>query len=193
MLYIVGLGNTGAEYEQTRHNAGFLALEYLSGKFSLPPAVKAGQYAGRISEGEINGLPVTLFYPLTQMNHSGKAVKKLLTNNSGTASELLLIYDDIDIVVGNLKLSFGRGDGGHKGLKSVIDVLGTKDFNRIRVGIAGRNLPRRPQGGEALSRYVLSPFTTNEIASLETVFETISEAVSTLLTSGWEIAMNRFN
>ena len=196
MLYIVGLGNFGKEYEKTRHNAGFLALDYLTQKFNLPQAVKSSRQSGLISEGVIAETPVTLLYPTTQMNHSGGAVKKLLTTNSATPAELLLIYDDVDIAVGGFKLSFGRGSGGHNGLQSVIDVLGTKDFKRIRIGVAkGGSFfrrPSRPNGG-VMAKYVLSPFSVREQTALEPVFATVSEVVLATIVHSWEKAMSQFN
>ena len=196
MLYIVGLGNPGEEYEKTRHNAGFLALDYLTLKFNLPQAVKNSQQSGLISEGVIAETPVTLLYPTTQMNNSGHAVKKLLTTNSATPAELLLIYDDIDIALGSFKLSFGRGAGGHNGLQSVIDVLGTKDFKRIRIGVAkqGSFFRRfiRPRG-QAMAKYVLSPFSVREQKSLEPVFATVSEVVLATIVHNWEKTMSQFN
>lgn len=196
MLYIVGLGNLGEEYEKTRHNVGFLALDYLSLKFGLPKAVKSSRQSGLISEGVVAETPVTLLYPTTQMNNSGHAVKKLLTTNSATPAELLLIYDDVDIAVGDLKLSFGRGAGGHNGLQSVIDVLGTKDFKRIRIGVAKQGSffrrPARPRG-RAMAGYVLSPFSAREQKTLEPIFDTVSEVVLATIVHSWEKAMSQFN
>ena len=196
MFYIVGLGNQGRKYEKTRHNVGFLALDYLVTRFNLPTPNKSSRYAGRISAGVIAGTDVTLLYPDTQMNHSGTAVKKLLADDKDGVSRLIVIYDDADLSLGSLKLSFARGAGGHKGLKSVIDSLGTKDFKRIRIGIAGRSFfsrdTRRPKGA-AITRHVLGVLTAREETALKPVFKTVSEAVLTTLESGFEVATNQFN
>ncbi len=196
MFYIVGLGNLGTEYKKTRHNAGFLALDYLVEKFNLLKPSKSSRHAGRISVGVIAGAEVTLLYPSTQMNHSGVAVKKLLATDKDGVSRLIVIYDDIDLLGGSFKLSFGLGSGGHNGLKSVIDTLGTKDFKRIRIGIAKRSLfsgrPRRPKGA-AVTPYVLGSLNVREQAALKPVFQTVGEAILTTLEVGWEAAMNRFN
>ena len=165
-------------------------------QFDLPQPIESTRHAGRISVGVIAGAEVTLLYPSTQMNHSGAAVKKSLMNDKSDASQLIVIYDDIDLPGGSLKLSLGRGAGGHNGLQSVIDSLGTKDFKRIRIGIAGRSLfsgkARRPKGA-AVTRYVLGALSQREQTALKPTLKATSEAILIALESGFAVAMNQFN
>jgi len=137
MLYIIGIREIpGKEYEHTRHNVGWMVLDYLV-SLSLPSPVSSSKYAGRISAGVLAGEEVMLLYPDTFMNKSGSAVKKLVPK--GQEGNLVVVYDDVDIPVGEIKVSFGRGDGGHNGIKSIVASLGTKEFTRVRIGIAPKS------------------------------------------------------
>jgi PTH1 family peptidyl-tRNA hydrolase len=194
MHYIVGLGNPGKEYERTRHNVGFLLLEHFVNETGLPQFHSSSKYAGMLSEGVFNGEEITLLLPHTYMNASGSAVRKLISLKE--ADKLMVVYDDIDLPVGKLKVSFGRGDGGHNGLKSIIESLGSKDFTRLRIGISGKSLwtgkPIRPKG-EALASYVLEPFSAKEEKLLEPVKDLVKEIISIFVTQGKERVMNRYN
>ncbi len=194
MFYIVGLGNPGEEYKNTRHNVGFLVLDYLQTSLGLPGFVSSGKYSGEVSEGLVGDADVILLKPNTFMNNSGAAVKKLVIKED--VGNLVVIYDDIDLPLGEIKISVGRGDGGHNGIKSIISSLGSKDFVRVRVGISPRSLwtgkTKRPTG-ERLPKYVLGEFKKREEGELKSVMSLVAEAVNVVITDGVEKAMNRFN
>lgn len=194
MFYIVGLGNPGEDYANTRHNVGFSVLKHVIEKHALPEPVSSSQYAGDVSEGTLHGSEVRILFPNTYMNKSGSAVRKAVPKGED-ASRLIVIYDDVDLPIGAFKLSFGRGSGGHNGVQSIIDALGTRDFIRVRVGIASKRFfggVKRPKG-EKLSRHVLSAFKRGEVKQLEHVHEEIDAAIACILKEGIQVAMNRFN
>ncbi len=195
MFYIVGLGNHGEKYQNTRHNVGWLGGDYIREKAKLPELIGDKAMSGRVTEGVIVGTPVRLLYPDTYMNNSGSAAVKFVPK--AEVGNLIVVHDDIDLPLGEIKLGRGRGDGGNNGIKSLIEKLGTKDFIRIRIGIAPRSFwtgeVKRPKGGGPLERFVLKPFTTKEETQLKEVKERAFGALQTILQSGLEIAMNRFN
>ncbi len=194
MYYIVGLGNPGKEYEDTRHNIGWMVLDWLVAGAGLPAPVASSKYAGRVSEGVLDSEEITLLYPETFMNKSGSAVKKLVS--ASDAGRLIVVYDDVDLALGELKVSFGRGDGGHNGIKSIVAELGTKDFVRIRVGISPKSFwtgkVKRP-AAERLGRHVLGIFSSGEQKVVADVLGTASEAIRLIVVSGVEKAMNQYN
>lgn len=194
MHYIVGLGNPGSQYENTRHNIGFTLVERFVAQMGLPEFVLSSKFSGRISEGIYKEHEIALLLPETFMNASGGAVKKLVPK--GEAHNLILIYDDVDIPIGELKVSFGRGDGGHNGVKSVIEALGSKEFARVRIGVARKSLwtgkPVRPKG-EKLSSHVLGAFSTKEQKQLESVQSRVNEIIAVFVTEGIEKAMQLGN
>lgn len=198
MYYIVGLGNPGDEYAYTRHNVGWLALDAFIKNVQLPEAVSVRHASGRISEGVVSGVPVITLYPDTFMNHSGTAVRKLV--DKGAASSLIVLYDDVDVPLGDIKVSFGRGSGGHNGVESIIKSLDTKDFIRVRIGVAKmgfwpweKGQVKRPQGGEALLRHVLGKFSRRENDALAQGLERTTAALRLILTDGYAKAMNQYN
>jgi peptidyl-tRNA hydrolase, PTH1 family len=194
MFYIVGLGNPGASYKKTRHNAGWWVLDALISAWELPSPRLLKKYDGEVSEGMVAGEPVTLLYPQTFMNNSGAAVRKLVPK--GASEQLILVYDDVDLPCGQVRVSFGNGAGGHNGVKSVIETLGTKDFIRVRVGVAavGEETGHaiRPSGDE-LAAYVLAKITPAETAIFTQLMPLLAEIVGTIITDGKEKAMNRWN
>lgn len=193
MFYIVGLGNPGEQYATTRHNVGFMVLDALTKSASLPTAVFSQKYAGCISEGVLGGTEVALLYPETFMNNSGSAVRKLVP--AGEYENLIVVYDDVDLPVGTIKVSYGKGAGGHNGVQSIITTLHTKEFIRVRVGVAGKSLfghIKRPVGGK-LAKHVLGEFKTREQEPLADAVATAATAVATIVTEGVTAAMNRFN
>lgn len=195
MYYIVGLGNHGEKYQNTRHNVGWLVCDYVREEARLPELAPDNSMSGRVTEGKISGVEVRLLYPDTYMNNSGSAVVKFVPRNE--TGNLIIIHDDIDLPFGEVKLNKGRGDGGNNGIKSVIEKLGTKDFIRIRIGIAPRSFwtgeVKRPKGGGPLERFVLKPFTRTEEGKLVAVKERAYGALKEVLENGIESAMNKFN
>lgn len=193
MFYIVGLGNPGEKYENTRHNVGWMVLDYMVDTLGLPAPVLSSKYAGRISEGVIGSEEVTLLYPETFMNKSGSAVKKLVPKNE--IEQLVVVYDDVDLPIGEIKISQGKGSGGHNGISSIVSTLGSKNFVRVRIGIAGKSLfgqTKRPTG-ERLPKHVLGDFKKREQKALSEVLPKASEAVQKILTEGVQKAMNDVN
>lgn len=194
MFYIVGLGNPGGKYENTRHNIGWLALDRVIETEGLPAPVMSSKYAGRISEGVLHGQEVSLLYPDTFMNKSGSAVQKLVPKEQ--IQQLIVVHDEVDLAVGEVKVSRNRGAGGHNGISSIINELGGKDFVRIRLGISPTSFwtgkVKRPQG-EKLPRHVLGHFTTWETKHLERQCELTRDIIKTILTDGAEKAMSEYN
>jgi PTH1 family peptidyl-tRNA hydrolase len=181
---IVGLGNPGPEYANTRHNVGFMVIDELSRRHHIP--VKALKHSARIGEGEISGEPTALAKPLTYMNVSGQAVGPLMRRHSLTPSNLVVIYDDADLPLGKIRLRSRGSAGGHGGLKSIIGVLGTTEFSRVRIGI-GRS------GRGDLVDHVLSGFRREERETMEHAIQRAADSVEAILIEGIEPAMNRFN
>lgn len=136
MKLIVGLGNPGKEYQRTRHNVGFIFLDKLMEKFEFPEFKTDKQSNAQISKGTINRKRVILAKPLTYMNNSGQAVQSLLAFYKLKPADLVVAHDDKDIPLGNFRVQSNRGSAGHNGIKSIFDHLGTKDFKRLRVGVA---------------------------------------------------------
>ena len=137
-MLIVGLGNPGQEYEDTPHNAGFMALDEFQKEYGFPDFKLSKKHFSLISEGILNGIKVVLAKPQTFMNNSGKAVaslKRLSFSKLNLFKELIVVHDDIDIPLGKIKVSKGSGSAGHKGVDSIIQSLRTKDFTRVRIGI----------------------------------------------------------
>jgi len=194
MYYIVGLGNPGEKYQNTRHNIGWMVLDILVSRAGLPPAVLSARYSGKVSAGQLEQQDVMVLYPDTFMNNSGRAVKKLVP--SVETDHLVVLHDDVDLPLGQVRVSFGRGSGGHNGIASIIDSLGTKDFIRVRLGIAPTSLftglIKRPVG-EKMPKFVLGNFSARELVKVKGVGKAVLEAVVTILNDGYMMAMNRFN
>lgn len=173
MILIVGLGNPGKEYEKTRHNAGFMVLDEFAKTHDFPAFKLSKKHSSFISEGILDQVKVVLAKPQTFMNNSGKAVKSLLGK---TKSDLVVIHDDIDIPLGKVKVSRGSGSAGHKGVDSIIQALGTKDFTRIRIGI----LP--PTGKpKDVENFVLKNFKKEELPLFQSVIQEATASISSLI------------
>lgn len=163
----------------------------------LPGFVSSSKYSGEISEGVVVGEEVAVLKPATFMNKSGGAVQKLVPRNE--VSNLIVIYDDVDVPLGDIKVSVGRGDGGHNGMKSIIASMGSKAFIRVRVGVAQKTVwpwekgeTRRPKGA-ALPKFVLKDFTKKEEVVLASLAPRITTCLTTIITNGVEKAMNECN
>lgn len=195
MFYIVALGNPGEKYAHTRHNVGWQALDHCLQAWQLPGLVESGGLSGRLTEGSVKGKDVTILYPTTFMNNSGSAVVKLVPK--GEIENLIVVHDDIDLPFGEIKVVEGRGAGGNKGVASIIQKLGSKEFVRVRVGIAPKSFwtgkVKRPAGGGPLERFVLKPFTSSEQKQLPDVFQQVQTAIATIVSDGTEAAMNACN
>ena len=185
-VLIVGLGNPGREYALHRHNVGFRVLDALARDQGLT-FVRNKEARARVAEGRIAGREVILAKPQTFMNLSGKAVARLSRLYGIPPQRLLVVYDDLDLPLGRLRLRPQGGSGGHKGMRSIIDLLGSQSFPRLRVGIG------RPPGGMEAADYVLQPFDPKEQPLVEAVVERVVAAVLSWLEEGIEAAMERYN
>jgi peptidyl-tRNA hydrolase, PTH1 family len=185
MHLIIGLGNPGKEYENTRHNIGFKAIDELSKDLNI--SFSKDQYKARIGLGEWSGDKIILAKPQTFMNLSGESVGELARWHKIPASNIIIIYDDMDIPVGDIRVRSSGADGGHNGMRSIISHLNTKDFPRIRIGIG------RPSAGDDPSEYVLSKFTKDEARMCEGSLMSARDAAKMIVTDGIDAAMNEFN
>jgi PTH1 family peptidyl-tRNA hydrolase len=167
MKLLVGLGNPGKEYERTRHNAGFLFLDFLRNSWDFPPFQSSSKRKGSVSEGLRNDRKTILLKPETFMNRSGESVRALMDFYKLSPADLVVIHDDLDVPVGTFKMTESSRAAGHNGVADLIEKLGTQDFRRIRIGI-GRPPERIPA-----EQYVLSPFTEEEHDDLKILFSDI--------------------
>ena len=175
MFYIFGLGNPGEEYGSNRHNAGRMAVEFFA-------------------KNNSNKKIITIL-PDTFMNKSGSAVAKFIKSKKA-AQNISVVYDDIDLPVGTIKISYDKSSGGHNGLESVIKALKTQQFTRIRIGVSPttpRGKIKKPKGEKTVLKFLLGDFKLAEIALLKKVFKKVSEAIEVIVEEGRERAMNRFN
>ena len=187
MKVIIGLGNPGKRYIHSRHNLGFLVIDRISKNKDIP--VNKKRYCSLVGEGKLEGSDVLLIKPQTYMNHSGEAVKLLFSKESFDLKDLLVICDDINLPEGSIRLRPSGSAGGHKGLKSIIDCLKTKDFPRLRIGI-GKGLKEEDQD---LSSYVLKSLDSIEIETLKESIDLAESACYLWIRQGIEACMNRFN
>lgn len=190
---IVGLGNPGSAYTHTRHNVGFLAVDYLRERTSCEAGWTKRLFAKALTaNGTIADTPVQFILPQTFMNLSGTAVKKFVKNPEAIA-HTIVIHDDVHLPIGTIKISTDRGDGGHNGITSLMDTLKSKAFIRIRVGVA----PLKTESGVTpqikLDEYVLGKFKPEERETLEALFPKIRSAVEHIIAKGLPDAMNVFN
>lgn len=186
MFLVVGLGNPGREYEGTRHNLGFRLLDVLSARLKAPvtkPLFKS--FTGR---AVLSGKPVVLAKPQTYMNLSGNAVSALMNWFKVPVTGLVVIFDDLDLPPGKIRIRPGGGHGGHRGMKSIIEQLGTGEFSRVRIGIG-----RPPNPDWDVADWVLGKLAGEEEILTGRAVERAADAVITLIGEGIDSAMNRFN
>jgi PTH1 family peptidyl-tRNA hydrolase len=173
---IVGLGNPGREYEKTRHNVGFMVLDKVAD--SLGVSISREKFSALYGECRLDETKVFLVKPLTYMNRSGEAVAQFARFFKVEPSQILVIYDDLDLPLGKLRLRLRGSSAGHRGVQSIIDALSTQEFPRLRVGIG------RPERKEEVINYVLSPFTEEEFKVLEPALERAAECAVQAARSG---------
>ncbi len=185
MKMIVGLGNPGKPYEKTRHNIGFRVIDELADRLQAPPFQT--KFKGLYTIVHKQGEKVILVQPLTYMNLSGECVRPLMDYFNIEIEDLIVLYDDLDLPLTKLRLR-GRGSaGGHNGMKSLIQHLGTERFNRIRIGID------RPSNGMKIADYVLAPFTKEEEVDVERTIKRAAEACVASIDTPFLEVMNEFN
>jgi len=182
---IVGLGNPGSRYAHNRHNIGFQIVDELAEKHGL--SFDKRQFKARIASGRIDGQRLLLAKPQTYMNLSGEAVQSLVSYYKIELKDLMVVFDDMDLPAGVIRLRPFGGAGGHNGMKSIIQRLGSNQFPRLRVGIG------RPPGRMDPAAYVLQNFSDEEEALMAQVRDRAGRALETWLTSGIDAAMNAFN
>jgi len=192
---IVGLGNPGAEYEPTRHNTGRMAVERLHATHDMGEWKEEKKPKMLWAKGSVAGKKTTLLLPNTFMNNSGSAVAHFVKNKKD-AGNTIVIYDDLDLPLGVIKISHGRSSGGHNGVESVIRALKTRDFVRVRVGVSPKNakgVARKPSGEEKVLKFLLGKFTPTEMTELKKIYKRVIEVVETIVTSGYQQAMTEHN
>jgi len=182
---VVGLGNPGARYEKTRHNIGFRVIDRLADRLGM--SVTRSRCNALYAKGRHEGREVILAKPQSFMNLSGGPVRSLAEYFDISPSEILVVYDEIDLVFGRMKIVAKGGHGGHNGVRSLIDTLKDREFARIRMGVG------RPDPRIEVSDWVLGRFSTDEADSLEPFIDRAGDAVSTILTRGLKMGMNAFN
>ena len=191
MKLIVGLGNLGKIYAHNRHNAGFRCLNYFARLHSI--RFNRMQCRARVGTGKVRSEELLLAKPGTFMNLSGNSVACLIHKNGVPLSDLLVIYDDLDLPLGKIRLRQNGGSGGHKGMNSIIYALGSEAFPRIRVGIGRPQAEQQSVSEEAIVNYVLSDFSPQEEATIKPVIANVAEAIDYFLSQGIEGAMSKFN
>jgi PTH1 family peptidyl-tRNA hydrolase len=182
---VVGLGNPGPKYAGTRHNVGFDCIDYCAEQVGIE--LDQSKFKGVFGKGMINGEKVILLKPLTYMNLSGESVRPLMDYFNIDVEDVLIIYDDMDLPVGKIRLRQKGSAGGHNGIKSLIQHLGTPEFKRIRVGVD------RPQNGESIVNYVLGTYRPEEREHVEQAIIQSSKAVEAWTTKTFLEVMNEFN
>jgi len=185
MKLIVGLGNPGKQFDRTRHNIGFEVLDYLSEYYQIP--LDKSKFKGIYGVGSIAGEKVILLKPLTYMNLSGESIRPIMDYYNVGIEDLVVIYDDLDLPVGKIRLRQKGSSGGHNGIKSTIQHVGTEKFNRIRVGID------RPKNGMSVPDYVLGKFSKEEMDILETIIKKCADACGQWCEEPFLQVMNKYN
>ena len=186
MYIIVGLGNPERKYDGTRHNIGFSAITAIADEYNISMDIK--KHKAICGKGHIDGQKVILAMPLTYMNLSGESVRELVDYYKiDPEDELIIIYDDINLAPGKLRIREKGSAGGHNGIKSIISNLGTQEFSRIRIGVG-----EKPKGWD-LADYVLGRFSKEEEPTIREALQNTVQACSTILNEDIRTAMNKFN
>lgn len=185
MYIIVGLGNPSKEYEKTRHNAGFEVIDMLADRMNV--LVNEKKHKALCAKGAIGGEKVVLAKPQTFMNLSGESVRAIADFYKVETNHIIIIYDDVSLEPGQLRIRLKGSAGGHNGIKSIISHLGTQEFPRIKVGVGGK--PR----GMDLADYVLGRYSKGERLIMNDAFEEAAQAVLSIITDGADSAMNHYN
>lgn len=185
MYFIVGLGNPGLQYENTRHNAGFKTIDYLANKYDID--VRKSKFKSIYGQGVISGQKVMLVKPQTYMNNSGEAIRELKNFYKFDIEKLIVIYDDIDIDFGTIRIRKKGSAGSHNGMKSIIYQIQDDKFPRIKISVG-----KKPEYMN-LANFVLSGFSKNEVGIIEDEIRLASDAVEIILASDIDKAMNKYN
>jgi PTH1 family peptidyl-tRNA hydrolase len=195
MILVVGLGNPGEEYEKTRHNAGRIVLEHIAKANDFTDWKDDMKLKSFRSKGEINGEKTEFLLPNTFMNNSGNAVVPLI-DTPKKLSKLIVVYDDLDIPVGSLKISFNRSSGGHNGLGSIIKKVKSEEFVRIRIGVSPHTPTgkiKKPKGEDAVLKFLLGKFKDDELKVLKKQSKEVAEIIAMISSDGYQKAMSIYN
>ena len=193
MKVIVGLGNPGPRYRHTRHNVGWMVLDELAQRWGLGKVTPEKARAAEILRASLEGEPIVLAKPQTFMNDSGKTVRQFVEKDRLSPANLLVIYDDLDLALGRIRLRTGGSAGGHRGILSIQQHLGqvlkgeAADFPRVKVGLG------RPPAGMDPIDFVLASFTPDDLPLIKPAIQRAADAAECWLRDGAEVAMNRFN
>lgn len=185
MHLIIGLGNPGNEYKKTRHNVGWIIIDDI---FPTADWDKNTYANALVSHVEIADEPIQLVKPQTFMNDSGKSLHYFIDKEDYVAEQIIVIYDDLDLPIGKMKISFDRGSGGHNGIKSLEEALNSRDFVRIRIGIS-----KVLEDGTLIKPSVLGNFDMQENETLQSVAKRVEQAIAMIIKDGKEKAMTNFN
>ena len=185
MYVVVGLGNPGKQYDKTRHNVGFDVIDILSKEYGI--SVTKIKHKALIGEGRVGSEKVLLVKPQTYMNLSGETLIDIYNYYKVDLDKIIVIYDDIDLDVGKIRIRKKGSGGTHNGMRSIIKCLGSNEFPRVRVGVS------RPLPGQDLANFVLSRFRKDEESDLETGLEKAYKSVDSMIRESIDIAMNKYN
>lgn len=183
MILIVGLGNPGKQYEQTRHNIGFDVIDYMANKYNID--VNREKFKGICGEGFIENKKVILLKPLTYMNLSGESIRELANFYKLEDDEIIVVYDDISLDIGRLRIREKGSAGGHNGIKSIIQNIGGDKFPRVKVGVG--------QPKDNLVNHVLGKFSKEDREHIEKVIPVVSDAIVEIVKNDAKESMNKFN
>lgn len=195
MLYIFGLGNPGEEYEKTRHNAGRIILNQIAKANDFLDWKDDMKLKSLRSKGELDGEKVEFITPNTFMNNSGNVVAVIIDDKK-KLKNLVVIYDDIDLPLGSLKISHNRSSGGHNGLESIIKRVKSQDFVRIRIGIAPTTPTgkmKKPKGEDAVLKFLLGVFKEDELKTIKSLSKKVTQIIAVLSSDGKDKAMSVYN
>ncbi len=196
MPYIIaGLGNPGDEYVNTRHNTGRIVLEAIRAEYATEDFEYNKKVNGLVATGKIGKEKVTFVAPETFMNNSGKSIAQLVKSVKA-AQKLVVIYDDFNLPLGRIRISYNRSSGGHNGVESIIKAVKTEAFVRIRIGVAPENAKgnaKTPHGDEKIEKFILGPYKDDEMKELKKVAKKVVEAVEVLIRESREKAMSVYN
>ncbi len=185
MYYIIALGNPGRQYEGTRHNIGFAVADAFAHAYELDAPRSSSRYHGRLTEGVLVDTGVTVLWPETYMNNSGEAAVALVPRDQ--THHLIVVYDDVALPLGKIRISVGGGAGGHNGVKSLIERLHTPEFVRVRLGVGDA------PAGVSLERHVLGRFAPEEVPVVEKLINDAVAALEQIVRNGVDAAMNGVN
>ena len=191
MKLIVGLGNPGKTYARSRHNVGFRCLNYFARRHSV--RLDRRQCRARVGVAQVSSQRVLLARPGTFVNLSGQSVACLVNKHHVHLGDLLVVYDDLDLPLGKIRLRQSGSSGGHRGMNSIISALGCGDFPRVRVGIGRPSVEKQSISEDDVVNYVLSDFSSQEQTVIGPAIARTAEAIECFLTEGIEAAMNAFN